>query len=127
MKNLLIATCVAIVTLCLNGVAAADTIVETWTCKVEEGKKIEEVQATNSKWLQWVKSNVDGDEITSSVGTSIVGSAETFIFVDTYPDLATWAAAKEALDNADDDEIDELFEGITDCSENRLWKLEETE
>ena len=126
MKKLLAATSVAVFGLCLSGIATADTIVETWTCKVEEGTEMEDVQAINSKWLKWIKDHVDGDDITSSVGTSIVGNIESFIFVDSYPDLATWAAAKEALDSADGDEIDELFEGISDCTDNRLWKLEET-
>jgi hypothetical protein len=126
MKQSLSVTLVALVTLCLSGIAAADSISETWTCKVEEGKEIEDVQAINSKWLKWINANVEGGGITSSVGTSVVGNSETFIFVDTYPDLATWAAAKDALDSEAGNELDGLFDGVSDCSENRLWKIEET-
>ena len=127
MKKLLSVIFVALVAVCLGGVAVADSIAETWTCKVEEGKEIEDVQASNSKWLKWVNDKVEGGGITSGVGTSIVGNSEMFIFVDTYPDLATWAAAKEALDSAEGEELDELFEGVSECSENRLWKIEDTE
>ena len=126
MKKLLRATFVAIVTLCLSGIATADSIAETWTCKVEEGKKIEDVQAVNGKWLKWINAHVEGGGITSSIGTAVVGDAQTFIFVDTYPDLATWAAAKDVLDSDVGNELDDLFEDVSECSENRLWKIENT-
>ena len=126
MTKLLPATFVALATLCLSGIATADGIAESWTCKVKEGKKIEDVQATNSKWLKWVNDHVEGGGITSAVGTAVVGNTETFIFVDTYPDLSTWAAAKEAMDSDEGDELDTLFEDISDCSDNRLWKIEDT-
>jgi hypothetical protein len=126
MKKLLPVTLVALVTLCLSGIASADSIAETWTCEVKEGKKIEDVQATNSKWLKWINAHVDGGGITSAVGTAVVGNTETFIFVDTYPNLATWAAAKDVLDSDEGDELDDLFEDVSECSENRLWKIEDT-
>ncbi len=99
MKKLLSGAFVAVVTLCLSGIATADSIAETWTCEVKEGKSIEDVQATNSKWLKWNNAHVEGGGITSSIGTTVVGNNEIFIFVDTYPNLATWAAAKDALDS----------------------------
>ena len=126
MKKRIAATFVALVTLCLSGIATADSIAETFTCKVVEGKKIEDVQAKNSVWLKWINANVEGGGITSSVGTAVVGSTDTFIFVDTYPDLATWAAAKDALDSDAADELEELFDDVSECSENRLWKIEDT-
>lgn len=126
MKKQISATIVALAAFCLSGVAMADSIVESWTCKVKEGKTIEDVQAKNSEWLKWINANVEGGGITSAIGTAVVGNAQSFIFVDTYPDLATWAAAKDALDSEAGDELDDLFEDVSDCSENRLWKIEDT-
>ena len=126
MKKLLPVTFVALFTLGLSGIAAADSITETWTCEVKEGKKIEDVQAVNSKWLKWVNEQVEGGGITSSVGESVVGNSERFIFVDTYPNLATWAATKDALDSPAGEELDDLFEDVSECSENRLWRIEDT-
>lgn len=126
MKKLLTATLVALFTLCLSGIAMADSIAESWTCTVKEGKKIEDVQAQNSKWLKWINAHVDGGGITSSIATSVVGNAESFVFFDTYPNLATWAAAKDALDSDEGDEVDDLFDDVSECSENRLWKVEDT-
>ena len=126
MKKLFSGAFVAIITLCLSSVASADSIVEAWTCEVNDEKTIEDVQATNSKWLKWINDHVEGGGITSAVGTAVVGNTENFIFIDTYPDLATWAAAKDALDSDAGDELDDLFEDVSECSENRLWKIEDT-
>jgi len=103
----------------------ADSIIETYTCKLKEGKKQEELQAINGKWLKWVKKNVN-ENIESSVGTAVVGSQDMFMFADTYPDLAIWAETKTMLDSDAASELKDIFEGVSDCSENRLWKFEPT-
>lgn len=126
MKKSLSGAFVAIAALCLTGIASADNIAETWSCKLKEGKEIEDGQAANSKWLEWINANVDGGGITSSVGTAVVGDTTTFIFVDNYPSLAVWAAAKEALDSEAGSELDDMFSEISECSDNRLWKIEDT-
>ncbi|MBT8360059.1 MAG: hypothetical protein KJO32_03820 [Deltaproteobacteria bacterium] len=126
MKKLLPITLITLFTVCFGSIAAADSIIESWTCKVKEGKKIEDVQALNSKWLQWVNKNVEGGGIMSAVGMSVVGNSEKFIFVDTYPDLATWAAAKDALDSDEGQKLEEMWGDVSECSENRLWKIEDT-
>ena len=112
--------------LLLSAVASADSVVESWQCKLKDDAKIEDVQAMNSKWLKFVNDNIKGGKITSSVGTAIVGSQNSFLFVDVYPDLATWAAAKEALDSDAADELDDIFDDLNECKENRLWKMEDT-
>lgn len=105
--------------------AHADGVAESWQCELKDGKTIADVQAINSKWLKWVNERVDG-VVRSSVGTAIVGDSEIFLFVDSYPDLATWAAVKDALDSEEGNEIGSLFEETSTCSGNRLWKMEET-
>lgn len=72
-----------------------------------------------------MRANVNA-KIESAVGTQVVGEQNMFLFADTYPDLATWAATAEALDSDAADELDDLFEEISDCSQNRLWKFEPT-
>jgi hypothetical protein len=69
----------------------------------------------------------DGGGITSSIGTPVVGKLETFIFVDSYPNMAAWAAAKDAADGEDGNELDDMFDEVSECSENRLWSFEDTE
>ena len=103
----------------------ADSVVASYTCKLKEGKKQEELQATNGKWLAWVRKHVN-ENIQSSVGTAIVGDQDMFLFVDTYPDLGTWAAAQTALDSDAASELEDMFDDVSKCTENRLWKFEPT-
>lgn len=111
----------------LSGVAMADSYSEVWTCTLEDEKTIEDVQAANSKWLAYVHANVS-EEITSNVVTSVVGNSEGFLFVDSYPDLETWAATKTRLDSdeAEADGMGDLFDGVSECSKNSLNKVEPT-
>ena len=121
-----VTTLLAIAGLGVSGLATADTYASVYTCKVKDDVEMEAVHEANSKWLKFVNSKVAGGGITSSVGTAVVGNFETFIFVDTYPSLTSWAATQELLDSDAGDEIDGLFEDLTDCSKNSLWKFEDT-
>ena len=100
----------------------ADSVVASYTCKLKEGKTTEEVIAKNNVWLKWVRANINKD-ITSEVGTAIVGKQDMFIFVDTYPDLTVWAATATALDSDAAVELKDLFDEVSECTENKLWKF----
>ncbi len=102
----------------------ADHYLETYRCELKEGKEMEEVKAANQKWLKWVQDKVNKN-IDSKMGTAVVGDQTIFLFADRYPDLGTWAATQEALDAEDGTELDELFDELTECTENRLWKFED--
>ena len=106
--------------------AQADSVAESWLCELKDDKTVEDVQAINSKWLKWVNKRVENGVVRSAVGTAIVGNSEIFMFVDTYPDLTTWAAVKTLLDSDEGDEIDGMFNETSECSSNRLWNMQET-
>lgn len=116
----------AVISLGVWGVASADTIANVYTCTLNDDVEIEDVQAQNSKWLAWVNANVEGGGITSSVGTAVVGNQDVFIFIDTYPNLSSWAATQEALNSDAADELDDLFEATNECSKNALWRIQAT-
>ncbi len=125
MRKSLIAV-LALLGLGISGLASADSFANVYTCKLKDDVELDAVQEANSKWLKFVNAKVAGGGITSSVGTAVVGNFETFIFVDTYPSLSSWAATQELLDSDAGDEVDDLFEDLTDCSKNSLWKFEDT-
>ena len=126
MKTGIKATLIAFALIFVSNPIFADSIVAAYTCKLKEGKKKEDVQAINSKWVKWVNEHVNKD-IKSSVGTAVVGNQDIFMFVDTYPDLNTWAAAATALDSEAASELEDMFSTVSDCSENSLWKFEPSE
>ena len=104
---------------------SADDYIAAYTCKLNEGKKVEDVQAANSAWLKWVRANVN-ENINSHVGTTVVGKFDMFLFIDSYPDLATWAAAHMALQNDAPKELEANLDAAAKCSENRLWRMRPT-
>ena len=120
-----ISTILVALALVLSSAVSADTIVAVYSCELKEGKTQEELQALNSRWLKWVRENVN-ENIESAVGTAVVGDQGVFLFADTYPDLTTWAATQTALDSDAASALENMFEDVSDCSENRLWKFEPT-
>ena len=90
MKIKLLSILVAVTFAFVSHAIFADSVAATYTCKLKEGKKKEDVQAVNSRWLKYGNENVSRD-ITSSFGSAMVGNQDIFMFVDTYPDLETWA------------------------------------
>lgn len=123
MKNGLKCLSIAVLALGFNSIAAADTVEEVWNCKVKDEKSLDDVQAVNSKWLTHVRENVS-KEISSSVVSAIVGDSTSFLFVDSYPDLATWEKTKTYL--RDNDEVDDMFDDVSECSKNTLYNAEPT-
>jgi hypothetical protein len=123
MKNGLTCLAIAVLALGFSNIASADSINEVWHCTVKDEKSLDDVQAVNSKWLAMVREHVSKD-IASSVVSSIVGDSTSFLFVDIYPDLATWEKSKTYL--RDNEAADELFADVSDCSQNYLYYAEPT-
>ena len=119
MKKLVI-TVLSIVILSFAGLAIADPVSEVWTCKLKEGKTTEDAQALNSKWLAWAKKVSGNDAITSAYVTAVVGDSG-FIWVDTFPDLVTWAKVSEASSGDEYAPLGAGFDELQTCSGNRLW------
>ncbi len=114
----------ASILLLTGGAALADPVSQVWTCKLNEGKTAEDAQSVNSKWLAWARKVGGSDEITSTFATPVVGDTG-FLWVDTFPDLVTWAKVIEAGES-DDDGLNDEFEALQTCSGNRLWRGAET-
>lgn len=126
MKKLRLGAFASIVLLCLSAGAQADPVSEVYTCKFVEGKTLADAQAVNKKWLAWMKANVN-ETITSTAATAAVGDSDGFLYVDTYPDLATWAAGKAKLETDEGKAVESGFADVMKCSGNRLWNLHATE
>lgn len=107
--------------------AVAQTVVdEVFTCKLKDGKTIEDVHAANAAWVVHMNAALDVGEIKSGTVSPIVGEQDHFLFVDTYPSLAAWAAADE-YQGSDAGEaamksIQEGLDAASECTSNRLYK-----
>ena len=125
MKKFVSIALFALATVFASNSVFADSVIAAYTCELKDGKEEADVHAQNSKWLKWVRANVN-ENIESAVGTSIVGDQTVFLFVDTYPDLNAWAATQTALDSDAASELKNLFDDVSECTSNRLWKMSPT-
>ena len=121
MKNLLaIATLAAAMTLCAT--ASADThIEEVWDCSLREGKTIAQANGLNANWIKYVNKNVKGGGINSRIVTPLVGDMGSFIFVDSFPNLGSWAETKELMSSGEGQKIEAAIDEVSDCTSNRLY------
>jgi len=126
MKKTILGAFASLALLFFSAGAWADKVSEVFDCELEDGKTLDDAQAVNTKWLAFMKANVS-KEITSTAATVVVGKSKGFLYVDTYPDIATWAAAKEALQTDEGKAVVSGFEDIMECDKNKLYRLRPTE
>ena len=96
-------------------------IVEMWQCELKEGQKMEDVKANNTKWLAMTRKEAASDDVRSYALSTIVGDQSKFVFVDTFPNLAAWSAAKSA-ESEEGKAIEATFNELMECTKNRLFK-----
>ena len=108
------------------GILLADSgdtrTVEMWQCELKEGKTMKEVQANNVKWLAHTRKTAGSEEVHSYALQAVVGDLSKFVFVDSYPDMATWSAGKSAEQSDEGKAIEAAFEELMDCTKTRLYK-----
>jgi hypothetical protein len=99
---------------------------ETFSCELKDGKKMEEVMANNKRWLANARQAAGTDEINSYSLTPVVGDLSRFVFIDSFPSMAAWAAYKSAEESEESKAIEATFNDLMDCSKNRLYKSTKT-
>ena len=120
LKKIMLATATA-GCLLLSVSVHAEPVTVVFSCKLKEGSTKEDAMEVNARWLKWARSTAGSDEITSSYVSTVIGDLGGFLWVDTYPDIATWGKIVDA-----DSEFDAQFDEVSTCSSNRMYRGEET-
>lgn len=120
LKRIMLAT-VTSVFLLLSVAVHAEPISIVWYCELKDGSTKEDAMEINARWLKWARTTGGSDKITSSYVSTVVGDLGGFMWVDTYPDIATWGKIANA-----ESEFDAEFNEISSCSGNRMIRAEET-
>ena len=116
---------------CEAQVAEGERIVEIWTCTLNEGYSMEDIERTSTRWLDLVLSggatDVDSYRLSHLVGTmrgheSAEDVTSHFLFVDSFPDVDSWMAAKRAETTPEGQEILAGFTESNTCSTNTLYR-----
>lgn len=120
LKKIMLAT-VTSAFLLLSVAAHPEPISIVFSCQLKDGSTKEDAMEINARWLKWARATGDSDEITSSYVSTVIGDLGGFMWVDTYPDIATWGKVDEA-----DSVFDAEFNEVSTCSGNRMYRGEET-
>lgn len=112
---------VSSVFLLLSFSAHADPVSVVYSCKLKDGVTKDDAMEVNAKWLKWARSTGGSDEITSAFVSTLVGDLGGFMWVDTFPDIATWGKIADA-----DSEFDAEFDEIMTCSSSSIYRGEDT-
>jgi hypothetical protein len=120
LKRIMLAA-VTSVFLLLSVAVYAEPISIVWYCELKDGSTKEDALEINARWLKWARATGGSDEITSSYISTVIGDLGGFMWVDTYPDIATWGKVAEAESG-----FDAEFDEISSCSGNRMIRAEET-
>jgi hypothetical protein len=117
---------IGVVFLLVTGLSlAAETRVDqVWTCTLNEGHTIEELNAVHGKWIAWANKQPYGGDIQGAVAESAVASAFVVIIIDSYPDMVTLAADWEAYGNSEEGQaLDAEYEEVSTCTSNALYSV----
>ena len=108
-----------------------ERIVEIWTCTLNDGYSMEDIESLNARWLALILSegarDVDSYRLSHLVGTmrgheSTEDVTSHFLFVDSFPDVDSWMAAKRAEMTPEGEEILAGFTESNSCSTNTLYR-----
>ena len=91
-------------------------------------KTMDDLRTANSSWVKFINANVKGGDITSSIVTPIVGdtSPGNFLYVDSFPNLATWSLIRAAESSEAGEKIIAALDDVASCSQNRLYSAKES-
>jgi hypothetical protein len=122
MKKILL-TAVATVLLVLSAGVNAEPVTIVFNCELNDGKTKEDALAINAKWLKWARATGGSDEITSAYVATLIGDMTGHLWVDTYPDLVTWA---KVFDAEAESEISAAFDALEECTRTSMLRGEQT-
>jgi hypothetical protein len=129
MKKIIIASLTASVMFLFTAPAYADSILQIWSCEINDGKTGDDVIAASSVWLKAAKSNEGGEDIEAFVEFPFVGDVgdTDFFFVLSVADTKTWGVFYHDYPDSPVGEADDVWGEVATCSESYLSESIEIE
>jgi len=112
-------------------IADGERIVEIWTCTLNDGYSMDDIENISERWGALVRSSgapdVQSYRLTHLVGTMrghepAEDVTSSFLFVDSFPDVRSWVAAKRAEDTSAGQALIAEFTQANTCSANALYR-----
>ena len=112
-------------------IAEGERIIEIWTCTVNEGSTIDDVGRLSARWNTFVQA-AGATDVQSFILSHLIGTVRghemasdvtaSFLFLDSFPDTANWAAAKRAEATPEGQELVAAFTQANTCTANTLYR-----
>jgi len=104
--------------------AAEPRVDQVWTCTLNEGRTIEELNAVHGKWIAWANKQSYGGDIQGAVAQSIVASEFVVVIIDSYPDLTTLAADWDTYSSSEEGQaLNAEYDEVSTCTSNALYSV----
>ncbi len=111
----------------LTGSAIAeDRVVVMWTCEFAEGKTAADVQEANGRWVRFNNKEVAGGDIRSFVASAIVGDVTGFAYLDSFPNIESWAGMQKAMESDAGRALEAELNEVATCSQSSLYNAVES-
>ena len=122
MKKVTIASLTASVMFLFIAPAYGDSILQIWTCELNDNKTQADVIAASSVWLKAAKNNEGGEDIEVSLEFPIVGDAGGghFFFVFSVADTKTWGVFNHDYPDSPAGQAEEAWADVATCSDSTL-------
>jgi hypothetical protein len=129
MKKRLIASLTVSVMFLFTVPAYADSIVQLWSCKLNDDKTWADLTAVSSAWLKAAKSMEGGDDLEAYLEFPIAADAGDgdFTFVMVVADTKTWGVFNDDYPDSPAGQADEAWGEVASCSSSSLWASVEIE
>ena len=102
--------------------AAEPRVDMVWTCTLNEGRTFEELNAVHGKWIAWANKQSYGGDIQGAVAEAVIASEFVVILIDSYPDMATYAADSDAYGNSEEGQaLNVEYDEISTCTSSALY------
>lgn len=102
--------------------ARADSVVQLWTCELNEGKTQAELMKVSVAWMNAVKSMDSAKGFEGHLEFPIASdNLGVFTFVLIADSAKNWGAYEDAYEGSAAAEADEAWGDVADCSTSTLW------
>ncbi len=122
MKNKLSMIVASIMLMVYISPAHADSVVQLWSCELNEGKTQAELMEVSVAWMTAVKSMDGAKEFEGHLEFPIASdNLGAFTFVLIADNAKNWGAFEDAYEGSAAAEADEAWGDVADCSTSTLW------
>lgn len=102
--------------------ARADSVVQLWTCQLNEGKTQAELTDISIAWMEAARSMKGAEGFEGFLEFPIAADdANVFTFVLVADSATSWGTFQDAYEGSVAEKVDEDWGKVADCSKSSLW------